>query len=157
MRDRPWQKKKSSGSGNDDSGDDEQKEIASPMNSWLFWRALNPLRRDVVCPGEYERDRKTYQQKRDHEPQTPIRQFPCWKRCRGDLNQESRGNDVSGSDAVNLTSLQLLEEAAHNICGSIMTIAPCCGFAGKYVSETDVLVACSFNRSAFSRINAVAS
>ncbi len=58
MPDGPWPKKKSSGSGDDDSGDDEQNEISSPMGSWRFWRALNPLRRDVVCPGEEERDRK---------------------------------------------------------------------------------------------------
>src|SRR5437764_15111916 len=35
---------------------------------------------------------------------------------------------------------------------SIVTITRRCRFADKYVSETDVLVACSFNRSAFSRI-----
>jgi hypothetical protein len=33
------------------------------------------------------------------------------------LNQESRGDDVSDCDAVNLSSLQLLEEAGHNILG----------------------------------------
>jgi hypothetical protein len=49
------------------------------------------------------------------------------------VNQESRGDDVSSSDAVNLSSLQLLEEAAHNICGSIVTIARRCRFADKYV------------------------
>jgi len=54
------------------------------------------------------------------------------------LNQESRGDDVSGSYAVNLSSLQLLEEADHNIYASIMIIAWCCRFAGKYLSGTDV-------------------
>src|SRR4030095_13316524 len=113
MPDSPWQKKKSSGSGDDDTSGDEQNEISSPMSS--FCRGdLNSLRSNVVRPGEYERDRKTNKKKRNHEPQTPIRQFPCWKRRRGHLNQESRGDDVSDSDAVNLSSLQFLEEAGHN-------------------------------------------
>ena len=55
-------------------------------------------------------------------PQTPIRQFPCWKHGRGDLNQEPRGDDVSGGDAINLSALQFLKEPAHNIYGSITTI-----------------------------------
>jgi hypothetical protein len=50
-----------------------------------------------------------------YQPQTPVRQIPRWKRGRGDLNQESRDDDVSHGDAINLSSLQLLEEAAHNI------------------------------------------
>src|SRR5882724_11708728 len=78
-------------------------------------RDLNSLRCNVVHPSEYQRDRKTDQQKRDHKAQTPIRQFPCWKHGRGDLNQEPRGNDVSGGDAINLSALQFLKEPAHNI------------------------------------------
>src|SRR5436190_15888155 len=85
------------------------------MHSWCFRSALDAVRRDVVCPSEYKRDRKTDQQKHNHEPQTPIRQFPCWKRCRCDLNQKSCGDDISRGDTINLSSLQLLEEAAHDI------------------------------------------
>jgi hypothetical protein len=39
------------------------------------------------------------------------------------LNQESRGNDVSGSDAINLSALQFLKKPAHDKYSSIMTIA----------------------------------
>src|SRR6266498_4129645 len=121
MPDGPRQKKKSSGSGDDDCGDDEQNEISPTMGSCLR-RDLNSLRSNVVGPGEDERDRKTDQQKRDHEAQTPIRQFPCWKHGRGDLNQEPRGDDVSGGDAINLSALQFLKEPAHSIYGSVTTI-----------------------------------
>ena len=45
--------------------------------------------------------------------QTPIRQFPRWKRGRGDLNHESGRNDVSGGNAIYFSPLHFLEEAAH--------------------------------------------
>src|SRR3989442_13183659 len=69
-----------------------------------------------------------------------MRQTPCRDPRRRDLNEEYRRHDVSGSDGVNLSSLQLRKEAAHNTYGSVMTIAWCCGFAVKYVAGTVVLV-----------------
>ena len=41
-----------------------------------------------------------------------------------------RGDNVTGSNPINLSALQLLKKPAHNIYG--VTIARCCGFAGKY-------------------------
>jgi len=145
MPDSPWQKKKSSGSRDDNGCEDEQDEISTPMSSCLGGD-LNSLISNVVGPGEYERDRKTDQQKRDHESQTPIRQFPRWKHRRGDLNQESRSDDVSGGHTINLSALQLLKKPAHNLYG--MTIARYCGLAGKYVSGTTVRVRHSILRLA---------
>jgi hypothetical protein len=57
------------------------------------------------------------------EPQTPARQLLGWKSGGRDLNQESGDDDVSRGDAINFSSLQLLEEAAHDIYGPRMTIA----------------------------------
>src|SRR6266581_5133269 len=37
----------------------------------------------------------------------------CRENCRCDLNDESRRNDVGGRDAINFSTLQLLEKAAH--------------------------------------------
>src|SRR5258708_38779667 len=95
------------------------------MTSWCCGRALYSCRRAVVCQGEYKSIREPYKQKPNHEPQTPIRQFPCWKRRRGDLNQESCGDDVSRGDTINLSPLQLLEEAAHDIGLSTLIIISC--------------------------------
>src|SRR5262249_5446062 len=57
MPDGPSQKKKSGGSGHNDSSGDKQNEISSPMTS-CCGRYLNSVFSNVVSPGEYERDRK---------------------------------------------------------------------------------------------------
>src|SRR6266550_4523301 len=87
-----------------------------------LWGGLNSLRRHVVSPGEDERDRKTDQQKHDHKTQRPVRQFPCRKNRRTNLNDESRSDDISGRDAINFPPLQLLEEAAHKRSALIIAI-----------------------------------
>jgi hypothetical protein len=73
------------------------------------------LRRHVVSPGEDERDRKTNQQKHDDKTQRPIRQFPCRKNRRTNLNDESRSDDISSRDAIDFPPLQFREEAAHRL------------------------------------------
>ena len=75
---------------------------------------LNPLRRHVVGPREDQGDWKTGQQKYDHKPQRPVWQFPSRKNRRTNLNDKPCGNDVSGGDAIDFSTLQLLEETAHD-------------------------------------------
>ena len=72
------------------------------------------MRRYIVGPGEDEGDWKTDKQKHDHETQRPVWQFPGRKHRRTDLNNESRSDDVSGRDPIDLSTLQLFEETAHN-------------------------------------------
>src|SRR5262245_24138065 len=78
-----------------------------------LWGGLNSLRRHVVSPSEDERDRKTDQQKHDHKAQRPIRQFPCRKNRRTNLNDECRSDDIRSRDAIDFPPLQLREEAGH--------------------------------------------
>src|SRR4029077_934606 len=92
------------------------------MPSRNLWGGLNSLRRHVVSPGEDEGDRKTDQQKHDDKTQRPVRQFPCRKNRRTNLNDESRSDDISRRNAINFPPLQLLEKAAHKQSGLIITI-----------------------------------
>src|SRR5258708_20066398 len=92
------------------------------MPSSNLWGGLNSLRRHVVRPGEDEGDRKTDQQQHDDKAQRPVRQFPCRKNRRTNLNEESRSDDISGRNAINFPPLQLLEEAAHKQSCLIITI-----------------------------------
>ena len=70
-----------------------------------------------------QRDRKTDQQEYDDQTERPVWKFPRGENRGADLNYESRGDDVSGGNPVHFSSLQLLEEAAHNIYRPMMTIA----------------------------------
>src|SRR5436309_8554482 len=92
------------------------------MPSRNFWSRLNSFGRNVVSPGEDERDRKSDQQKHDDKTQRPVRQFPCWNNRRTNLNDESRGDDISGCNAINFAPLQLFEETAHKPCSLIIRI-----------------------------------
>jgi hypothetical protein len=116
------QEKKSRSGRNYRAGGDEENNIAAAMPPRNLWGGLNSLRRHVVSPGEDERDRKTDQQKHDDKTQRPVRQFPCRKNRRTNLNDESRSDDISGRNAINFPPLQLLEESAHKHSGLIITI-----------------------------------
>src|SRR5215831_8219330 len=108
-----WQEKKSRRDRNYRSGGDEENNVAATMSPRNFWGGLNSLRRHVVSPGKDERHRKTDQQKHDHKTQRPIRQFPCRKNRRTNLNDERRSYDIRSRDAIDFPPLQLREEAAH--------------------------------------------
>jgi hypothetical protein len=56
------------------------------------------------------------------------------------LNQESRGDDISYGDAINLSPLQLCKEAAHNIYRPYVTIM------SRRVSDREIRIQ---NRCAF--------
>ena len=72
------------------------------------------LRGDVVCPRKNQRDRKTDQQEYDDQTERPVWQFPRGENRGADLNYESRGDDVSGRNAIDLSPLHFLKEAGHN-------------------------------------------
>src|SRR5206468_10655620 len=95
---------------------------AALMPSRNLWGGLNSLRRYVVSPGEDERGRETDQQRSDDKTQRPVGQLPCRNNRRANLHDESRSDDISGCNAINCPSLQLLEEAAHKPSGLIITI-----------------------------------
>src|SRR4030095_12820076 len=73
----------------------------------------NSLRSDVVSPRQNQCDGKSHQQEHDHKAQRPVWQFPRRKNGGTDLNDESRSDDVSARNAIDLSPLHLLEEAAH--------------------------------------------
>jgi hypothetical protein len=51
--------------------------------------------------------------KHNYETECPTWQFPSWENRRADLNDETRRDDVSGRNAIDLSPLHFLEEAAH--------------------------------------------
>src|SRR5262249_2329816 len=92
------------------------------------WSCADTLRRDVICPGKEQCDWKSDQQQYNYQAERPAWQFPRGENRRTDLNNESRGDDVSGGNSIHLSPLHFLEEAAHNVYRPIMTIAGCCEF-----------------------------
>ena len=77
------------------------------------WRHLKALRGNVVGPAKHKGDRKTEEQKDNHQAQPPVWQFPG-RKCSGrHLYNACRADDVSGRNPINVTPFCLLEEAAH--------------------------------------------
>ena len=78
-----------------------------------FRGALNPRRRDIENPRENQRDGKSGENQNNQQALAPVWQLPGRENSRGDLNNETAGNDVSRRHAVNFSPLQFLKEAAH--------------------------------------------
>ena len=49
--------------------------------------SLDPRRRDVVGPGQNDRDRKPEDEREDDQPHGPVRDFEKWKDLGRDLDQ----------------------------------------------------------------------
>ena len=49
-----------------------------------------------------------------YETECPTWQFPSWENRGADLNDKTRRDDVSGGNAIDLSPLHFLKEAAHN-------------------------------------------
>src|SRR5947208_3193370 len=103
------------------AGNDQESNITAAMPSRSCRGGLNSLRRHVVSPGEDQCDGKTDQQKHNDETQRPVRQFPCRKNRRSNLNDESRSDDIGRRNAINFPPLQLVEQTAHKHPGLILT------------------------------------
>src|SRR4029453_16514047 len=94
---------------------DEYYQIAATVRSGHGLRrcCADTLRRDVIGPCQDQCDWKSDQQEHDYGAEYPVWQFPRRENSGADLNDESRDNDVSGGNAIDLSPLHFFEEAAH--------------------------------------------
>src|SRR6266581_4030878 len=72
--------------------------------------ALDPLRRELECPRENHRHRKSDDEQQHHKTHGPIRNLEERKNLTRDLHQQPCDDCVGDRNFVNVASLQLSEE-----------------------------------------------
>src|SRR3982751_616196 len=77
--------------------------------SYSFFRIdvfgeLDPLRRDLVSPGENERDGEPKHQRDDDQSRSPVGNFEYGKNLGGNLNEQPAHHSIGNGDAVDVAS-----------------------------------------------------
>ena len=71
---------------------------------------LDSLRRELECPCNNQRDRKTERGQKNNKPNHPVRNFQERKNLRCDLNQKPADDGIRDRHLVHVAPLQLAEE-----------------------------------------------
>ena len=98
---------------------------------------LDSLRREFVRPGKNHCDRRAEQEKDDHQPHTPVRNFKKWKRLRRDLDKKPRHDPIGDRYFVDASPLELREKSSgvHSLSRKLVSCFR--GVARKKRSEPD--------------------